>query len=171
MEASQELAVVEQSIVLSPNLTDADLASIRDVLTGAAEYEIPDADSSAIAEEQLNRLLFAESEDDLLAETPTWSSKDSVGREFRIFPTGRLWPSKYVSHSGRKGAFLSVQALDPETGEMGVFNSSSPRIVGKLVWYAKHGQLPANFAVTKIGETSGGFDLLDIDRLDKALEN
>ncbi|MGH2998878.1 MAG: hypothetical protein ACRDNM_06215 [Gaiellaceae bacterium] len=166
MTESQELAVVEHSIVLSPQLTDDDLANIRDVLTGASEYEIPDADTSAIAEEQLNKLLFAESEEELLAEVPTWSSKDVVGKAFRIFPAGRLWPSKYVSRSGRKGAFLSVQATEAESGEMGVFNSSSPRIVGKLVWYAKHSQLPANFQVVKIGETSNGFDLLDIDRID-----
>lgn len=161
-----ELALVDQSIVLSPDLTDEQLGQIRDILTGAAEYELPEVDTSAIAAEQLNKILFAESEEEMLAEVTTWSSKDSIGLTFRIWPKGRLWPSKLVQQNGRKGAFLSVQALEKKSGEMGIFNSSSPRIVGKLTWYAKHGVLPAFFTVVTRGESSNGFPILDIDKVE-----
>lgn len=157
------LAVIEGSIVLGPDLTKKDLEAIRDILTGAADYEVPDADADVIAYDQLNRLLFAESEEQLLEEVPTWSSKDSVGQEFRIVENGRLWPSSYVNENGKKGAFLSVQAMSGD-GEMGVFNTSSPRIAGKLVWYAQHGMLPAVFRVVQIGQSSKGRPILDIEK-------
>ena len=168
--ASTELALVDQAIVLSKEMTREKLEQIRDVLSGAVEYEVEQADSGAITADILNRMLFAESEDELNGKVKTWSSKESVGASFRFFPDGRLWPSSIVNKdTGRRGAFLSVQAMELDAGghaagELGVFNTSSPYIVGKLTWYASKGSLPANFQVVERGKSSGGFSILDIER-------
>lgn len=165
-EQAVELELLEQSVVIGPAMTETQLGQVRDVLSGAVAYELPEADSSQISEDILNRLLFAEDEQALTAEVPTWSSKDHVGRVFRILPAGRLWPSKIVNKTtGRKGAFASIQAIDPQTGEMGVLNTSSPYIVGKLAWYAAHGMLPADFEITVRGTSSNGYDILDVEKL------
>lgn len=165
--SSGELALIDTAIVISPDISTEDLGLIRDVLTGQAEYEVPEADASAISADILNRLLFAGSEEELLADMPTWSSKENVGRDFRVLPAGRLWPSSYTNaKTGRKGAFLSIQAVDVETGEVGVLNTSSPYIVGKFAWYAKNGGLPGVFRIVARGESSGGFPILDVDKVD-----
>ncbi len=122
---------------------------------------------SAVTAEILNRLLFAKDEEELNAEVVTWSSKDCVGRSFRVFPAGRLWPSNFLSkETGRKGAFLSMQAMDADSGEVGVLNTSSPYIAAKVIWYARNGQLPAVFQIVVRGTSSGGFDILDVEKQD-----
>lgn len=161
-KSSQELAVISESVALEPEMTRDQLARIRDIFSGAVEYEVEEVDAQAIAGETLNRLLFADSEEQLLKELPTWSSKDHVGETFVIHPRGRVYRSSFVNENGNKGAFLSMQAVDAN-GELGILNTSSPYIVGKVGWYATQGRLPAPMKITQRGESSKGRPILDIE--------
>ena len=169
MAKSQELEVIpagEIELVDEPLGLDAAMDRIAAVFTGVADYEPVNVDSAEVTAQIFAQMAAAETEDELWKEPTTWSSKDVVGQVFAFGPRGQIWPSKYAdAKTQRKGAFLSVEAVDVETGEQGIFNTSSPRIAARLAWYARQPKgMPIRLRVVKRGESSQGYPILDLEK-------
>jgi hypothetical protein len=147
---------------------DAPADVLAAVLAGAAEYEPASVDAAEVTEQIIAQMLAAQSEDELYAEPTTWNSKHVVGQVFVFGPSGQINKSSIVGENGRRGVFLSVEATDPESGETGIFNTSSPRIIGRLAWYSRNRGLPKLLKVVEHGRSSSGFVILDVIRTDKA---
>lgn len=169
MANSQELEVVEAGeieLVDEPLGLDAAVAKIAAVFTGAADYEPAGVDAQAVTLAIFERMAAAGTEDDLWREPTTWSSKESVGMVFAFGPGGQIWPSSITNaETKRKGAFLSVEAVDVESGEQGIFNTSSPRIAARLAWYARNGAMPVTLRVVERAKSSQGYPILDLERV------
>lgn len=168
MTDSQELERVapgEIEIVDEPLGLDAAVERIAAVFSGAVDYEPVSVDAAAVTQAIFEQTAMAETEEDLWREPTTWSSKDHVGELFAFSPRGNIWPSTYTdANTKRKGAFLSVEATHVETGETGIFNTSSPRIAARLAWYARKGKLPIVLRVVERSKSSQGYPILDLER-------
>jgi len=129
-------------------------------------------------------MLAAETEDELWAELPTWSTKNNVGKTFTISEIRGVFKSRYPdADTGVAGGFLACSAVavdgangspDPETGEIGaasdagtvgILSTSALRVAGKLGWYHMHGKLPLTVRVVKRGESAGGYPILDVEKV------
>lgn len=137
------------------------------VLSGMADAPAPSAEETAqMRFGMIAELLAAETEDELWKELPTWSSKDVLGRTFRLEDV-HAWASKFTDRdTGARGAFLSCRAIDVETGEVGIFNTSAARLAAKIGWYYLHGKLPVTLTVIKRTETADGYAVLDAERVE-----
>ena len=161
MEGSQAVVLYEEPLDLT-----ADTKAIAQVFAGVADYEPASVDSAQVTAAIFEQLANAGSEAELWKEPTTWSSKDAIGTVFAFGPRGQIWPSKFAGENGQKGAFLSVEAVDVETGEAGIFNTSSPRIAARLAWYARQPKgMPITLRVVKRAESSQGYPILDLERV------
>lgn len=170
MDDSQTVEVFgagQVEIVDEPVGLDSAVAKIAAVFSGAADYEPAGVDAQQVTLAIFEQLAAAGSEEELWAEPTTWSSKDSIGRVFAFGPSGQIWPSTYTdADTKRKGAFLSVEAVDVETGEKGIFNTSSPRIAARLAWYARQPKgMPITLRVVERAKSSQGYPILDLERV------
>lgn len=132
-------------------------AAVAALIRGAAlEY----ADPTAIQESIALRILTADSEADAFAELPTVSTKDAVGHIFLVRDL-RVFRSRY---NGGEGGFVACDAVDVETGEEVILNTSAAKIGAKLIWLKMHDALPREVRIKELaGETAAGFKVLDIE--------
>jgi hypothetical protein len=175
MATDEEQVIEDGEIETGEELVLVDTAKLAEVIAGMTEI-----DSAANATQTRYRIvaemLAAETEEELWQELPTWSSKNNVGRSFEIGEIRGVFKSRYPdAETGLAGGFLacSAVALDdgavgPEgetaaAGEAGIFTTSALRVAGKLGWYHQHGKLPVKVEIVKRGQSSGGFDILDVE--------
>lgn len=135
------------------------LAGMREAPSRTAE------ESMAVRVSIIKQFLGAETEEKLWEELPTWSSKTSVGVSFEIRDVA-AHRSKYTEADGTKGGFFSCEAVNLDTGEIGIFNSSAMRICGRIGWYYLNDQLPVKLRVEQIGESDNGYPILDVTRIE-----
>lgn len=147
----------------SVELVPADQAEqFAAVLAGLAETDAAETSTQDMKYQMVMEMLSAETEQDLWKELPRWSTKSSVGMSFEI-RDARAWKSKIVQEDGQTGAFISCPAVNLETGEMGILNTSALRIAGRIGWYKLHGKLPVSVTVIEKGTTAKGYPILDLE--------
>lgn len=138
---------------------------LAEVIAGMTEVD----SSEAIVQTKYRivaEMLAAETEEELWQELPTWSSKSSVGERFEITDVRGVFKSRYPDpDTGLAGGFLACSAVKLDTGEVGIFTTSALRLAGRIGWYHAHGKLPVKIEVVKRGESSGGFDILDAEKI------
>ncbi len=147
-----------------------DAVEVAHALAGLADFEPQVQQSTEDARlDIVMQMLSAETEEDLWKELPRWSSKDSIGKTFRV-TDARLWKSKFVNESGKQGAFLSCPAVDLETGEVGILNTSAIRLASRILWYKMHGGLfPLEIEIVSMGDTAKGYPIIDARKLEGAV--
>lgn len=160
-QTASELATTAAVEVLSPS---DEIAKIADLFSGLQEYELPKADPNQVTRDVMLQILAAKDEDELWGELPTWSTKDNVGRVYKILG-GSIYPSRFTRDDGTKGAFLACRAVDVESGELGILNTSAARVAAKILWHARHEKLPIELRIVKRGESSNGYAIIDCERL------
>jgi hypothetical protein len=139
---------------------------LAEVIAGMTEIDAT-ADITRTKYRIVAEMLAAETEEELWKELPTWSSKNSVGESFEITDIRGVFKSRYPDpETGTAGGFLACSAINLGTGEPGIFTTSALRLAGRLGWYHAHGKFPVRIRVVKRGESSGGFDILDGEKLD-----
>jgi hypothetical protein len=162
---SEEEQVLEgEEIGSDLELVETD--KLAEVIAGMTEI-----DSAASAMQTRHRIvaemLAAETEEELWTELPTWSSKNSVGEQFEIDAIRGVFKSRYPDpETGIAGGFLACSATKLSTGEAGIFSTSALRIAGKLGWYHQHGKLPVKVEIVEKGQSSEGFPILDVAKID-----
>ena len=138
-----------------------DAKQFAELLSGLAKAAEPtEEEMEAMRFTIVYEMAAAGTEADLWREMETWSSKDVIDRAFEI-KDARAWRSKFTTESGKAGAFLSCPAVDLETGELGILNTSAMRLCGRIGWYKIHGLLPVQLRIVKVTETARGFPVLD----------
>lgn len=154
-----------------------DTGRFAEVIAGMTEVDAA-ADVSKTKYRIVAEMLAAETEEELWQELPTWSSKNNVGHSFEITEIRGVFKSRFPDpDTGMAGGFLacSAVALDdgatgPEgqtatAGEVGIFTTSALRLAGRIGWYHQHGKLPVKLSVVKRGESSGGYPILDGEKI------
>lgn len=136
--------------------------NLLDVLAGKASLETASASKKEITARIVSDMLSAQTEEDLWREIPTWSSKASVDTTFEITDVRGVYESRITNDDGEKGWFVCFDAVNLETGEVGILTSSAARICGRVGWYYDHGMLPQRFEIVTRGESAGGFPILDV---------
>ncbi len=186
---TDEAQVIDGEIVSGDeDETSADLVLVSkdrlaEVISGMTEI---DTTESIIATRYriVAEMLAAETEDELYAQLPTWSTKHNVGKVFQIDELRGVFKSRYPdAETGVAGGFLACSAVaidganaapDQETGEIGepseagtsgILSTSALRIAGKLGWYHMHGKMPVTVRIVKRGESADGFPILDVERV------
>ncbi len=159
----EEIIVEDEETETGLVLVTAD--KLAEVISGMTEI-----DSTASVVETKHRIvaemLAAETEEDLWRELPTWSSKDSVGKSFEIRDVRGVFASRFEdADTGTKGGFIACSAVDLETGEAGIFTTSALRLAGRIGWYYMHGKLPIKLTVIERGQSSGGYPILDAEKI------
>lgn len=154
METSQELEKVSAS-------------KLAEVLSGMSEAEVtqtstPQETSYRIIAEILN----AETEEEMWRDLPVWGSKASVGKVFEVQGVRGVFRSKYERDDGGTGGYLACNAVDVETGELGILTTSAIRVAARVGWYLEHDAFPVTLELYKRGETQAGFDILDARKVD-----
>lgn len=148
----------------------ADAKELAELLSGLVSAGEPtEEEMEAMRFSIILEMAAAETEEDLWREVKTWSSKDVVGTAFEI-RDARAWRSKYPSESGKTGAFLSCPAVNLDTGEVGILNTSAMRLSGRIGWYKIHGQLPVQLRVVQVSESSRGRPIIDGRRIEEPVD-
>lgn len=166
-EASGELVLVKTS----------ELAA---VIAGMAEVEPTTATAQETRYRMVTEMLAAETEEDLWTELPTWSSKDNIGKTFRIDDVRGVFRSRFDG-DGATG-FIACSAVDvlgdanakvgddekraTAAGEAGVFSTSAVRLAARIGWYEQHNAFPVTLRVVKRSETPEGYPILDAVKVD-----
>ena len=164
--ATDEEQVLDGEIETGEELVLVDSGKLAEVIAGMTEVDSK-ADLLQTRQRIVAEMLAAETEEELWQELPTWSSKTSLGEQFEITDIRGVFKSRYPDpDTGIAGGFLACSATKLDTGEVGIFTTSALRIAGKLGWYHQHGRFPVKVEIVKRGESSGGFDILDVDKID-----
>ena len=165
--ATDEEQVIDGEIETGEELVLVDSGKLAEVIAGMTEVDST-ADAMQTRYRIVAEMLAAETEEELWRELPTWSSKTSVGESFEIGEIRGVFKSRYPDpETGLSGGFLACSAIKLDTGEAGIFTTSALRIAGKLGWYHQHGKLPVKVEIVKRGESSAGFDILDVELVGK----
>jgi len=165
---ARDATTVEPGVELVP--LDMGAAELAAVFSGASDWQPAPVDAAQVSRQIMEQILGATSEEDLWKELPTWGTKGSVGVSFQVDDV-RIYQSRFTikdeagKDTGRKGAFVSCPAVNLDTGELGVLNTSAARPAGKLIALARMGALPCKVRVVERGESSGGFTVLDLERV------
>ncbi len=139
---------------------------LAEVIAGMTEIDAA-ADITRTKYRIVAEMLAAETEEELWSELPTWSSKNSVGDAFEITDIRGVFKSRFPDpETGMAGGFLACSAIKLDTGEAGIFSTSALRLAGRIGWYHQHAKLPVKLRVVQRGESSGGFPILDGEKLD-----
>ena len=145
-------------------VTDVD--TFASFLAGMVEAPEPTVEDRATLRFSIIReILHAENEEEMWRELPTWSSKDVVDRVYRVLDA-RAIRSSIENDEGIHGSFLSCRAIDLETGELGILNTSALRLCGRIGWYYLHDDLPKVIRVVSLGTSSRGYPILDGRRVE-----
>lgn len=156
----------EEEVELGTDLELVGTDRLAEVIAGMTEIDSA-ADVTKTKYRIVAEMLAAETEEELWQELPTWSSKTSVGDSFEITEIRGVFKSRYPDpDTGLAGGFLACSATKLDTGEVGIFTTSALRLAGRIGWYHQHGKLPVKLTVVKRGESSGGFDILDGEKID-----
>lgn len=135
----------DEDTFLSPVITS--LAKIQDAST---EEEMWDSDEL----DQTGGRDLADIEQSILE----YSVKYSASGDSDI-------KSAFVDSRGR-GMYLLIRSARLDNGEEFVWNTSAPLLVGKVLWLADHGKLPAQ-VVIRSTELGGGKKLLKLKPIPK----
>lgn len=164
-EASSELEQ-RDSVELVQFETAKDLAELLSGIRQAAEPTEEELEAMRFA--IVFEMASAETEEEMWKEVATWNVRDNVDRAFEV-RDARAWRSKYVNPrtGARSGAFLSCPAIDLESGELGILNTSAMRVCGRIGWYKVHRQLPVRLRIVVIGESGQGFPIYDARRIEE----
>lgn len=146
-------------------LDNSQVEKVAAMFAGLTEMDVPEVDAAAVTQSIIEQMLSAETEEEMWAELPTVSTKDAVGRSFEILG-GNIYASKFTGQDGRKGAFLACRAVDLDTGEQVILNTSAARIAGRILWYVYRapGATP-RLRIVKKGESTQGYAILDAERV------
>lgn len=125
------------------------------------QHEIDLADTTATQAAIIRKIMSAGSVEEALADTTVVSMSDAVGRAFLV-RSATVMPSAYGSG---KGAYLSCDAVDTDTGEEVVLNCSG-KVAGRIWIIQYHGGLPMTFLVKTLkGGEPGKGNPCDIERV------
>jgi hypothetical protein len=160
--------VEEPQVEAGTDLVPIDQGRLLDVLDGTLDLAFVAADADEIGRRMAAEAKTIATEEDLWKETATWGTKSNIGVVFEVRSLRGVYPSKFKAEdeNGAQGKFVAWEAVNLLTGEVGILNTSAMRINRKLAWYYDHGKLPVKVEVVKRGESSNGFDILDIDKAD-----
>lgn len=155
--------VQEEEVGADLELVSTD--KLAEVIAGMTEIDAT-ADIQKTKYRIVAEMLAAETEEELWQELPTWSSKNSVGDSFEITDIRGVFKSRYPDpDTGLSGGFLACSATKLDSGEVGIFTTSALRLAGRIGWYHQHGKLPVKLTVVQRGESSGGFPILDGEKI------
>lgn len=168
----------EEEVELGTDLELVGTDRLAEVIAGMTEIDSA-ADVTKTKYRVVAEMLAAETEEELWQELPTWSSKNNVGRSFEITEIRGVFKGRYPDpETGLAGGFLACSAIaldegavgaegqTAEKGEVGIFTTSALRLAGRIGWYHQHGKLPIKLTVVQRGQSSGGFAILDGEKID-----
>lgn len=163
-ESTEMVSTAEE--IDSGELVPIPRGSLLPILSGQAPIEMVRLDSAEVARRLAAEAMKAETEEDLTRQAVTFSSKGLVGEVVEIVGLRGVYPSRFEdAESGENGQFVSWGAVRLLTGEIGILNTSSGRINATLGWHYDHGTLPARFEIVVRTQSTGGFDVLDVDKV------
>lgn len=112
---------------------------------------VPEDDPQVIAQSIANRLLQAESIEELFAPTTTKNSTDLVGQRLQL-------RDAVIRKSDLENTqmYMLIDAVNLETGEAIVMNTSSPRIMAQVARASDLGALPLSVQVVEVGVAKTG---------------
>lgn len=128
-------------------VTDVDLI---DSIGSLAQVDDPEQIQRAI----LERLMTAETLEQVLREDETVATKALVGKPLRITDC-RVMQSSF---DGGMGVYLIAEAIDMDTGELIVINTGATKIVGQLIRIKQQGWFPVEVTVKEVGRAKEGQD-------------
>lgn len=131
LERMELAATAEDADFPTPMLT-----GIVGILSAETEEEMWDSDDLA----QIGGRNLRDVEQEIRNYTVKYSSNDELQSAFK--------------DSKGRGMYLLVSSVKLETGEEFVWNTSAPLVVGKILWLADHGKLPAQVVIR--GKDIGG---------------
>lgn len=158
----KQVADVETSGVELVHIDTESMNDFAAAISGLEEYEPVVSSAEETKYRIAAEIMAAESEDEMWKELPTWSTKNSIGKVFKIEDVRGVFRSKFPDpDTGKQGAFVALSAVDTETGEVGILTSSALRFCARVGWYKEHDKLPVVLEVTLKGETDKGFPIID----------
>jgi len=165
MSKQGEMAAAAAAETDGAEVVPVQQGNLLDVLSGKAPLEVVGPSKREVTARIIRDMLSAKTEEELWAETPTFSSKNLVGEVVEVTGVCGVYESRFDdSETGEKGWFVCFDAVRLMTGEVGILTSSAARICGRIGWYYDHGMLPQRFEIVERGETAGGFKILDVDK-------
>lgn len=151
---------IEVPTVEPDEITDLDVVT-EALFGGELTVEV---DPEAVAHEIVRRILAANSADAAMRELPVWHAKEVVGAALELRSV-RWYPST-VANGPR--VFAAVEAVDLNTGEIGVFTTSAYKQLAKLVVLTREKAFPRQVRNTTTSRpTAAGFYPLDFEDLPK----
>lgn len=133
----------------------AELETVTDIDAAAALGQLAVVDDpEQIQRAILERLMAAETVDQVLREDTTVATKALVGKPLQITDC-RVMQSAF---EGGLGVYLIAEAIDLDTGELIVINTGATKIVGQLVRLKQKGWLPIKVTVKEVGRAKEGQD-------------
>lgn len=132
-----------------------ELETVTDVGPAAALGQLAVIeDPEQIQKAILERLMSAETVDQVLREDETVATKALVGKRLRIIDA-RVMQSTF---EGGLGVYLIADALDLDSGELIVINTGATKIVGQLIRLKQKNWLPVDVTVREVGRAKEGQD-------------
>lgn len=116
--------------------TQTQAAQLRDVLAGNGQ--LAEDDPALIAKNIANQLLAADSLDALFSRQQTVNSTDLVGHRLKV--RNAVLRKSDLENTD---AYILVDAVDLESGEVVVMNTSSPRIMAQVLRAMELGAIDA----------------------------
>ena len=137
-----------------------DPGQIAQALAGMIEatFEDPSAVQAAIAV----RILSAATQEEAFTDPPTWNTEDLVGVPIEVDAV-RMAQSKYGADG--KGAFLVCSCTRLDTGEVGIFTTSSIKVGARIMWCRLHDLLPVRLQVRQPVNSGQGRQVYDVEAI------
>lgn len=146
--AAGELALIED-----PGQIAAALAGMIE-----ATFEDPSAVQAAIAV----RILTAETQKEAFTDPPSWNTEDLVDVPIEVGAV-RMAQSRF-GENGR-GAFLVCSVTRLDTGEAGIFTTSSIKVGARIMWCRLHDLLPMRLKVKQPIASGQGRQVYDVEAI------
>jgi hypothetical protein len=133
----------------------AELDTVTDINPSAALGKLAAIDDpEQIQRAILERLMTAETVEQVLREDETVATKQLVGKKLRV-TDARVMQSSF---EGGLGVYLIADAIDLDTGELIVVNTGATKIVGQLIRLKQKGWLPVDVTIKEVGRAKEGQD-------------
>ncbi len=137
-----------------------ELAAFKEaLLTGRLEVEV---DPAVVMRRIAEQIMESPDLEAAFRDLPLWAAKESVGSAFEL----RRLNLHASSFEGGSPVFASVDAVDLNTGEVGVLNTGSTKHLAKLYVMQREHAFPVKVRITQaLRPSAGGFYPLDFELL------
>ncbi len=137
-----------------------ELAAFKEaLLSGVLEVDV---DPAVVMRRIAEQIMESPDLEAAFRELPLWPAKDNVGQSYEL----RRLNLHASSFEGGAPVFASVDAVDLNTGEVGVLNTGSVKHLAKLYVMARDHSFPVRVRITQaLRPSASGFYPLDFELL------